>query len=41
MMTTIANDAGDHDLGNNIYFNISPNIGNSHYRGNEEVKIHF
>ena len=41
MMTTIANDAGDHDLGNNIFFNISPNIGNSHYRGNEEVKIHF
>ena len=41
MMTTIANDAGDYDLGNNICFNISQNIGNSHYRGNEEVKIHF
>jgi hypothetical protein len=41
MMTTIANDAADYDLGNNIYSKISPNIGNSHYRGSEEVKIHF
>jgi hypothetical protein len=41
MMTTIANTAADHDLGIYSFSKISPNIGNSHYRGNEEVKIHF
>lgn len=41
MMTTITNDAADQDLGNIRFYKDSPNLGNSHYRGNEEVKINF
>ena len=41
MMTTITNDAADHDLGNISFSKDSPNLGNSHHRWNEEVKINF